>query len=368
VVSLAKENLLHEKSKIALSIGGVTLGVLLIFTTVGLYNGINTVVENMVLKGGADLWITSRGSSGSLHSPSLLPAGLENALDIDGVREVAPLIRIPVATDLGRGKTLVYVNGYDTESGLGGPWKVTEGASTPGAGEMIVDRVLAERNGIGIGDELTIEERSFRVVGISDETFIMIASLVFVTLEDARAFLPADLTNFYLVSVDSPSRIADVAQTMEEALPGISVSTSETNAAEAKDETVGGFLPVILVLSAIGVLVGVLVVGLLVYTLTIEKSREYGIVKAVGASNLYLYRIVLAQAVVVAVLGFVTGAALSVPAISLMRRLVPEFVVIITPEMVLWVFLVFLVTGALASLVPVRRLSRIDPAMVFKER
>ncbi len=71
MVSLAKENLLHEKSKIALSMAGVVLAVFLIFATTGLYFGIVTVVENMVLKAGADLWVTSQGSSGSLHSPAL---------------------------------------------------------------------------------------------------------------------------------------------------------------------------------------------------------------------------------------------------------------------------------------------------------
>ncbi len=368
MVSLARQNLIHEKSKIALSVGGVVLGVFLIFTTVGLYNGINTVVESMVLNGGADLWITSRGSSGSLHSPSLLPLNLEQDLWVDGVEEVVPLVRMPLATVIDGSKTLVFITGYDPGKGMGGPWKITEGVASPGNGEAIVDGVLAQNAGLNLGDTLTLESREFKVVGISDETFIMIAHLVFITLDDARSFLPANLTNFFLVKVEASSRIGDVARAIEQALPGVSASTSETNAAEAKDETVGSFLPIILVISAIGALVGVLVVGLLVYTLTIEKSREYGIVKAIGGTNAYLYRIVLFQAMVVAMLGFAVGVAVSVPAISLLRRVVPEFVVIITPPMMLWSLLGFIVTGLVASFVPIRRLSGIDPAVVFKER
>ena len=74
-----------------------------------------------------------------------------------------------------------------------------------------------------------------------------------------------------------------------------------------------------------------LVVGLLVYTLTTEKSREYGIVKAVGGTNFYLYKIVLFQALAVSLLGFLIGAAVSFPAISLLQYFVPEFVVLVTP-------------------------------------
>lgn len=232
MVSLAKANLLHEKSKVILSIGGVVLGVFLLFATTGLYYGINSVVENMVLKGGADLWVTSRGASGSIHSPSLLPVNLEETIrNIDGVEKVTPLVRMPVSVELGGEKTLIYLNGYNTGSGLGGPWLIDEGRSEPAQGEIIIDKALAKKNGLSIGQTIDIEGRDFDIVGISDGTFIMIASMTFITLEDARSFLPGGLTNFFLVKVDSPEQITDVKNRIEDALPEVQVSTSEVNAA-----------------------------------------------------------------------------------------------------------------------------------------
>ncbi|OGO41838.1 MAG: hypothetical protein A2137_07165 [Chloroflexi bacterium RBG_16_58_8] len=367
MVSLAKENLLHEKSKIVLSVGGVVLAIFLIFATTGLYFGIVAVVENMILKAGADLWVTSQGSSGSLHSPSLLSIGVGDELKrIDGIAKVTPLIRRPIATFINGEKLLININGFDTSSGLGGPWKIVKGASIPGNGEAVVDRVLARNKGMDVGGVIDLEGRRFKIVGISDETFTLISYVVFVTLEDARAFMPGDLTNFFLVKVNSTAEVASVKTAIENALPAISVSTSAENAADGKKETVGGFLPIVLVISAIGMLVGILVVGLLVYTMTIEKSREYGVVRAIGAPNFYLYKIVLFQALTISVLGFIIGAAISPPLISLMRSVVPEFISLITPKMALWVFLMFVVTGLVASFIPVRRLSRIDPAIVFK--
>ncbi|MGI2336226.1 MAG: ABC transporter permease [Dehalogenimonas sp.] len=367
MVSLAKENLLHEKSKVTLSIAGVVLGVFLIFTTVGLYNGLDRVVESMTLESGADLWVTSKGASGSLHSPSLLPTGLDAALSgIEGVEKVAPLIRMPVAVTLDDTKYLIYLTGYDAATGLGGPWSVVEGKDTPGPGEMVIDQVLSRKTGLGVGDEIVIEGRGFRIAGISDETFILIAYLAFVNLEDAVSFLPADLTNFYLVKTVPGVPPEDVQTRIAAAFPDVSASLSQVNATEAKDETIGGFLPIIFVISAIGILVGVLVVGLLVYTMTIEKSREYGIVRAIGGTNGYLYRIVLYQSMAVSVAGYVIGAAVSVPLIAGLKMLVPELVVTITPAMILWVFLIFVVTGLVASVIPVKRLSGIDPASVFK--
>lgn len=357
----------HDKSKVLLSVCGVVLAVFLIFATTGLYYGIAAVVGNMVMKAGADLWVTSPGASGSIHSPSLLNTRIGDELKkIEGISAVAPLIRITIATDINGEKLLISINGFDITTGLGAPWRVIKGKAIPGPGEAIVDRVLAEKKNLELGGFITLEGKQFRIVGFSDETFTLISYMVFVTLEDARGFMPADLTNFFLVKVDAPSAIPGVVTVIENTIPMVSVSTSEENASQAKEETVGGFLPIVIVISAVGALVGILVVGLLVYTMTIEKSREYGVVRAIGASNAYLYRIVLFQALAVSVAGFAVGAALSPPLISLMQKLVPEFVSVITFRMVLWVFVLFVATGFVASFIPARRLSRIDPAVIFK--
>ncbi|MCL4416101.1 MAG: ABC transporter permease [Actinobacteria bacterium] len=367
MVSLGKENLLHEKLKVAISLGGVVLAVFLIFITVGLYNGINGAIENMVTKSGADLWVTSKGSSGSLHSPSLLNIAIgERLKQIDGVDKVAALIRRPLSLTLDGEKVLININGFDTVSGLGGPWKVIDGFNQLKSGEIIVDRVLARKYDLQIGGSLKLEDKQFRIVGISDETFNMISYMVFVTLDDARAFLPPDLTNFFLVKVSSSANIDTVKTAITDTVQEVSVSTNTENAQASKDETVGGFLPIVFVISAVGVLVGIIVVGLMIYTMTIEKSREYGVVRALGSTNAYLYRIVLFQALVVAVSGFAIGAAISPPLISLLRFFVPEFMVIIKPQTIIWTLVLFVATGIIASLIPLKRLSRIDPAIVFK--
>ncbi|MFQ6128522.1 MAG: ABC transporter permease [Thermoplasmata archaeon] len=367
MVSMAKENLFHEKSKVAITIGGVVLSVFLIFTISGVYYALDSMMDNIVLKAGADLWVTSKGASGSLHSPSLLPIGLNESLEgVEGVQEVTPLIRHTMSTIIEGKKVLIILNGYDTERDLGGPWKVIEGSAEPSNGEIIVDRVFAVKNNRGIGDYMSIGGKSFRIVGISDETNMMIAYVFFVTFKDARSFLPENLTNYFLVKVDSSSDLNTVKDTIESTLPDISVSTAAETARAYKDEVLGGFLPIIFVIDSIGVLVGVIVVGLLVYTMTIEKNREYGILKALGATNTYLYKNVLAQALIISMLGYLAGAIISTPATYLIQHFVPEFTISLPLEIYLWTFLMLFLTGIFTSFVPVRRLTRIDPAVVFK--
>ncbi|MDP2931105.1 MAG: ABC transporter permease [Chloroflexota bacterium] len=90
-------------------------------------------------------------------------------------------------------KLLISINGFDTASGLGGPWKVIRGAATPGSGEAIVDRVLAKKKGLDIGGVIDLESKQFRIVGISDETFTLISYMVFIPLEDAPKVSPSTL-------------------------------------------------------------------------------------------------------------------------------------------------------------------------------
>ncbi len=134
-----------------------------------------------------------------------------------------------------------------------------------------------------------------------------------------------------------------------------------------KEEVIGSFVPILLVLSAISIIVGILSVGLLIYMLTLEKSREYGIIKAIGASNGYLYRIVLVQALAIAVVEFGLGVAISYPLVSLIQNNVPEFVVSISSQSVLWGIPAFIAAGVLSSFIPVRRLATIDPAVAFQK-
>jgi putative ABC transport system permease protein len=352
---------------VAISIGGVVLSVFLIFTLTGVYIAMDSVMDKVVEGAGADLWITSKGSSGSLHSPSLLPTNLsQNLTRIEGIQDVSPYIRYGVLTNIGGEKFLIILNGFDTRTNLGGPWNVIKGATKPQNGEIIIDKALSSKADLGVGSTIKIGESVFKIVGLSDQTNILIGYMAFITFDDAREYLPGNITNSFLIKVNQSSQILTVKKAIEATLPDVGVWTNKELSDVSKSEVLGSFVPIVSILDIVGIFVGVLVVGLLVYTMTIEKSKEYGILKAVGATNLYLYRSVLAQALILSIAGFFVGAALTVVGISAIIYFVPTFLVELTPAIFAWGFLIFIVTGVLASLIPVRRLIRIDPAIVFK--
>lgn len=324
------------------------------------------MLDDMVYEVDTDLWITSKGSSGSLHSPSLLPMAYQNALEnYTGVESVTPLIRHAVSIRPEGSNVLLFLNGYVPDTGIGAPWSISSGASDVNNGEIILDYSFSIKYGYEIGDTIALGEQSYKIVGISDKTNLFVGYMAFLTYEDARLIIPENLTNYFLVKTSNPDNLIEVKNSIESSYPELSASTSDTIAKNYKAEVLGSFLPIVSVLVVIAVCVGILIVGLMLYTSTIEKESEFGLLKAIGASNFYLLKLVLAQALFISIAGMIIGVVVSYPLISLVQRYIPEFVIEISPTILIILVPLLLATGIIASVIPVKRISRIDPAEVF---
>jgi putative ABC transport system permease protein len=368
MVSLAKENIVSERFKISLSVLGVVASIFLIMILFGLTNGLGYVVELPIRETEADLWITSQDSYGSLHSPSLVPIDLEiNISSISGVKNVQPLIRIPVTVNIENTDFLLYIMAYDPGNEIGKPWNVISGEENVKNNQIIIDKALKQKTGLSIGDTLQIKDHNYEIIGISDDSSMMIAFIVFMTLENAKILLPGNLTSFFVIQVSEDFSFSEVKTSLETEIEGISVNTSDTVAEQYRSELLDGFIPILIVLSLIGAVVAVLIIGMFIYSLTLEKSREYAIVKALGASNMYLYKIVLSQSLIVSILGLVISLIFVTPIIDVIRNTVPEFAVRVSNEIILFVIILSFVTAFISSLLPVRGLTNIDPVIVFKE-
>jgi putative ABC transport system permease protein len=114
----------------------------------------------------------------------------------------------------------------------------------------------------------------------------------------------------------------------------------------------------------LGILVGIVIVAQTLYTSAVEHVKEFGTVKAIGGSNLAIYRILGEQALIAAVLGFAAGALISYLARPLMASI--HLNVLLSPGFSALVFVGTVVMCLGASLVSFRRVAGIDPALVFR--
>jgi|SRR5579862_3321217 len=356
MVPLASRNLLADKRRFTMSLAGVGFAVLLVLIVVSLYRGWSNVGRFYEQMPG-QLWLSQPATSDPFHSTSFLPlADRPRVARVAGVRSVDPVYARHIAFTH-RGTSLdVFA------MALGVP----AGRYAVPRGTIDIDRVLAAEAGVGVGDELRVLGRSLRVFR-THSGGNSIFQTAFVNSADARSMFGIDsLTNFFLISLQRGADAAAVARRLSAAMPGVEVHTSQQFAQSFANRVNAGFLAVVDVLVGIGLVVGGAVIALTTYTATVERRREYGVLKAVGASRGFLFGVVLRQSLIVGALGTALGIAATAAATRIIERRVPEFITVLTIRDATAVFGLALATSVIASYVPVRRIERIDPAEAFR--
>jgi putative ABC transport system permease protein len=265
--------------------------------------------------------VAQEGVTNLLGATSLLPAETEaRVAGLRGVKAVVPVLSRFVILDLHGKKQPAYLVGYSPELG-GGPWEIVEGREPRNDREMVFDRVLAERHGLAIGDLVEVMDREFRIVGVSGATASWMTSFFFLPKSAVEDLLRAPgAASFLLVSVGE-GQASEAVRDRLAALTDVEALLKSEMAANDTRLFARFFSAPVRLMTGIAFLVGALVVGLIVYTATVERQREYGVLKALGAPNRLLYGVVLAQAALAAMFPARVMARLA-PA-ELFRRYAP---------------------------------------------
>lgn len=371
---VARKNLFSERIRLAISVGGVALSVFLIGILLSLFRGWSDQVGGYVEHVPADLWVASDGTTDFIAAASALPNSLGSQLAlVPEIETVSPLIVRPLemrkSTDRPDKTFDVQLVGYDPLVGLGGPLAMKQGKSPPGPDEIIIDNETARRHDVKIGDRLTRGTKSLNVVGISTGGDFVFTQAGFVTIETAADFLdvsPKDMRTFFAITLKDPSHTDLMAKRLALATPGVKYITPQQFASETRDRILGNILPILIVVLIVAFVVGLAVAGLTIYTATVEKSREYGILKAEGFTNPFLYRVVFEQSLITGALGFAAGAGLTLLVAPFAQDAVPQFVVFVRWQDILGVAGVTLLMALVAAYIPIRRMGSIDPVTVFK--
>ncbi len=363
---IARRNLFQEKTRLLISVGGVALSVALIMVLAGLYQGWNNKLSEYIRNVPADIWVMQKGAEELFHTPSILPLDLENNLaGIDGVKSVKPFnARRLAVTANGRGFQL-YVVGYNPTNDAGRPVRVVKGKAIPGPGEIIVDNSQSKK--VKLGDSINAAGRQLKVVGFSSGGDLIITSFAFVLPEELDNIqkLPNAVSQFW-VTVRPGADQNKVIASIKTLVPNTTAVTRDQFVRSNTKIVSDSFLPVILVLVLFSIAVGVAVIGLTIFTSTVEKAKEYGVLKAIGLKNRQLYAVVVQQALVAGVIGFIVGTGLAFGLSGTVGNWVPQFVSQIRALDVLWILGLTLLMSVLAAFIPMRRLAHIDPAEVFK--
>jgi putative ABC transport system permease protein len=366
MVPVARRNLFSEKGRFAISVAGVAFAVLLILIVLALYRGFNRSGQTFKDLPG-DLWVVQQGTTDPFHSLSLLDSErIASVRETPGVAWAIPVLSRQMEFDAGGDKPSARFMALDVPQSMTLSDEI-RGNYVPAPGRIVIDRTLSRKTGLEAGDAIVIGGEELAVDHVRSAGGESFQQFVFMNFSDAQSVYGVhDIVNYAMVIVSPGADPKTVAAAISERDAGVSVFTADGFAKSVRKEINESFLPIITILLAIGFVVGAAVVGLTIYTATIERSREYGVMKAVGGSPGFLYRIVLSQSAMLTAAGFVAGLGAAVGVARLAAELVPEFATDFQPTDVLGVLAAAAVMAVVASFVPVRRINGIDPAMVFR--
>src|SRR5262245_9694501 len=206
-VPLARRNLLADKRRLAASVTGVGLAVMLILLLDGMWAGIRAQTTLYTDRVGADLYVLQPGVRDLTAGASTLPLSTLDTVRADpDVAWASPVRSTYSILQLHDKKVAVYVIGSVPDE-HGGAWSITDGRTPDASDEIVVGSLLADRHGIHVGDRLDIMGHELRVVGRAETNGFMM-SYVFVTHAALDTLTAApDTTSFIVVGTDHPATV-----------------------------------------------------------------------------------------------------------------------------------------------------------------
>ena len=414
MASIARKNLLEDIPRFIVAQAGILFAVSLVTIQTGILNGFARSTTLLIDKSNADIWIASDEMVNFELTDPLLYGQLSQAKTIEGVQQAEALILGSVRWRPQNGEmSPLMVIGFNPNGQLFNPGNVIEGnvkdLKEPFA-VMADQSRLSSMLSEGIGTTAIAGSLPAKLVAVTKGTQSIVSStLLFTSLENANTYISAGINaevnckvvgagnlqctkvvekkdpTQKLKEIPTPKKleIADpIAYILVKAKPGedlqvlkqrIEEEINGTNAytkEELSEKTRFFWLArtnigLVLGMGAIvGVIVGIVVVAQILYSSVSDHIKEFGTLKAMGASDKELYAVIVEQAIWMAVLGYIPGMLVCLGLSSWVAS--KGIIILITPWSALGVLGVTVVMCVGSAFFAIQKVTRIDPAIVFK--
>jgi putative ABC transport system permease protein len=372
VFTLAFRNLIHDRLRLAATVIGIVFSIVLVTVQMGLYLGFGQMVTTMIDHASTDLWIVPKGTK-CFEDPSLLDTRQRSrALSVAGTAEAIPVVigfadwRTP-----GGSSTPVFVVGSDLRAGGLEPWNVVQGRieslSTPNT--VAVDDSYFSRLGVsGVGGQAEIRQQAVRVAVVTNGIRSFTTTpYVFMDVDRARAHTgtPSSKATYFLVRADRGADVQKLRRDLSESLTDVEVLTP----AEFRERSRQFWLfgtgagAALFAGALLGVIVGTVIVAQTLYSSTKDHLNEFATLRAIGSSRNYIYKVIICQALLSAIIGF--GLAYLIGLLVVHMTASGALPIVITPGLTVGLFALTVVMCVVSAVAAIMKVTRIDPAMVF---
>jgi len=375
---LALASLRHRSLRTGLTALGIAVAIAstVVFMSIG--EGLRKAFADQLAGLGPDLQVTYGEASGDFFPTAPdLPLEHVERLGADaerfGIRSVTPVL-LYLRGGLSPSQSFVF-EGLPTDVPLAEVFTGAEVVAGRGlttddetAFAALVGRSVAARASLEVGDTLRVNpEATFEVVGIVASDAGLLENLVIVPFSALRAAMGVeDRVSAVLVKLDDPTRAEQVAAQLAAAYPDLGVQTQAGALSVVQDSLrISDFVR--LGISAIALIVGAIAVANTMMMSVFERTREFGVVRAVGARPSFLFSLVVLESIALSLVGAAVGVGLGGLATTVVNAIAQGYiglaVAAVTPRLVAFAVLVAAATGLLAGLLPAGRAARVPIAV-----
>ncbi|MGA2275994.1 MAG: ABC transporter permease [Terracidiphilus sp.] len=353
-------NLLHRPLRSIISIFAVAIEVIMMLTIIAIMLGQLTGQKRMNNGIGADLIVRA--------SNAMIFNGINGAVipvKLEGILRALPHVAVatPVNQKLSMidGLEVLWGIEYPTYSQLS-PFVFISGGPPQKPDDVIVDDVFASTGkGHHVGETILVEKRPFRITGIFEHGKGGRKLIPIETMDDITG-TPEKASAFYL-KADQPENIALIAQEIHavHGLEDYQVMTMEEWYSLMTPDHIPGLNIALRVVIGIAVIIGFMVIFQSMYTSVLERTREIGILKSMGASNLTIVSVVLRETALLAVAGVVLGVVISAAIKSTLAHWFPGLYLDMNLRMIIQGAAIAFVGSVCGAFYPAWMAARKDP-------
>jgi putative ABC transport system permease protein len=355
---LIVRNLLHRPLRTFIGIMAVAVEVALVVLIVGLTSGLLTETAKRIQGIGADVMLQPPAASIFLgFSGSPMPIKIGAKLEeLKYVQAVAPAL---LQFNSSGGVEVIYGIDRDSFRAVSGGFVFLHGHDMEGPDDLLVDDWEARAKNIKVGDTYNLLNHNWHVAAIIEHGK---GARLFVPMGTLQELVGArDKASIFLLKCTRPEHTDDVMEEIRGVLPGYTVRPLRDFLSLMTSTNIPGLETFIHAMIALAISIGLLVIFLTMYTTVIERTRDIGVLKSIGANRGFIVRALLMESAGLCIFGIAAGIGLSYLVRAAFLAGFPTLSILITPEWILRAGGIALLGAILGASYPAWIASRKDP-------
>jgi len=368
LIDLAIKNIFRQKTRTALTIIGIIIGIGAVVALGSISEGISTqIAEELEFMGGT-IMVYSKGSSGMMtgfEGSEVTEDDVEEFEDFSGVKEVIPYVMRMGQIEIGMGPSMM-VFGIDPEDidffvGRGIELDSGREIETGDTYQVLIGYSYAERSGLEIGDSVELKKSSFEIVGIIEESDTDIDNSIIVPVDTMMDIYNMDNFKSLFITPEDVSKVEVVAEDLKSSFDDFEFVTS-TDLVKQMASIVDMIRFFTIGISSIAAVVGGLGVMNTMIMAVLERQREIGIMKAVGATNKYVLTQILIESVIISLIGGLVGVMIGGLGSYSLRFVSGGLAMAeVTVDLTIGGLVFALILGLIGGFYPAWKASKLDP-------